>query len=98
MGILGIQLCLGPLIPTGYTILYPLWIQHTMMILSLLMTINIVLVESIYILYPKHGMIGSIRIIGQAYIFQLLYSVFNLVAVVTFWKKKWVVSRHGDSK
>ena len=76
-------------------LIYPDWLQKVMFIASVIMTINIVLLENFYLLKSKHGLLKTTYMIFQAYLFQLFCNLTGLVAVSTFWKNKWIVSSHG---
>lgn len=76
-------------------LLYPMWFQHIMLILSIVMTLNMVVFENFYLLKPIYGLWKTIYLIGNAYVFQLFYNVLNLWALLTFWRNKWIVSTHG---
>ena len=76
-------------------LIYPMWLQHLMFLLSLIMTFNIVVFENFYLLYPKYGFKRTVYLILNAYVFQMFYNVVNLWAIVTVWKNKWIVSTHG---
>lgn len=76
-------------------LIYPIWAQHIMLALSVIMTLNIVVFENFYLLYPVYGSLKTIRFIIEAYLFQAFCVVLGVWAVLTFWKNKWVVSTHG---
>lgn len=78
-------------------LIYPMWFQHIMLLLSVIMTLNIVVFENFYLLYPEYGLWKTCYLIANAYLFQMFYNCINLWALVTFWKNKWVVSTHGQS-
>ncbi|ASW11855.1 hypothetical protein LDL72_05545 [Lactobacillus delbrueckii subsp. lactis DSM 20072] len=65
-------------------LIYPMWIQHFMLLLSIVMTLNIVVFENFYLLYPIYGCKRTIYLILNAYVFQLFYNMINLWAIITF--------------
>ena len=76
-------------------LIYPMWFQYAMLILSIIMTLNMVVFENFYLFYPSYGLWKTCYLIANAYVFQIFYNCINLWALVTFWENKWVVSTHG---
>lgn len=76
----------------NYNFIYlPKEIKGTIFILSLIMSLNMVVFENLFILFPKYGL-KSVLMIVELYIFQSLYNLFNIIAVLTFYKHQWIVS------
>ncbi|WP_283679178.1 glycosyltransferase family 2 protein [Lentilactobacillus sp. Marseille-Q4993] len=67
------------------------------LILNCLMALNLIVIESVYILKRDNGMLKTGLLIFRAYVFQIYYQIINVWAVLTFFKKKWIVTNHGHT-
>ena len=67
-------------------------------ILNLIMSLNTIIVENLYVLLRDYTLWQTIIIVLKAYIFQMLYQLINVWAVLTWFKKQWIVLEHGKAK
>lgn len=89
---LGISFCFGGAL--GITFSYSLFFT----LISVMMGLNLAILETLVVLRPEHTWLASFKIIMQTYVFSLFYQLCNIRAVLTFWHRQWVVSEHGKNK
>ncbi|AQW20646.1 hypothetical protein PL11_001315 [Lentilactobacillus curieae] len=66
------------------------------LIINLTMTFNLIFAETYYLLIKDLGMLKTFWMMAKTYGFQLYYQGINVWAVLTFFKKKWIVTTHGE--
>lgn len=76
----------------------PSWLTTVIFVSSVIMSVNIIIVQTYIVLIEDYSRKKAIYIMIQTWIFALYYHLINIRAVLFFWKNKWVVSQHGAIK
>lgn len=96
-GIMFANITSGQLLNLSLIVL-PSWLMEFIFVFNIIMSLNIVVVQTFVVLIKDYYWYMSVYIMIQVYVFSLYYNLINIRAVLTFWHNKWVVSQHGAIK
>ena len=78
-------------------LILPNYLTIIITILGVLMGLNITVFQTYIVLLEDYNFWQATLILIKSVFFSIFYQMCNVVAVLTFWKKQWKVSTHGNN-